>query len=240
MKQVAPMPPACPNWTGFYVGAFGGYKFAATDINLNLGGLWNGPNPIDVADRDAVNSQARHDLDTSGAEAGGLIGYNYQWNKWVLGAEAAGGYLWLRNSDETDVFGVNFPRDPDTYSVATSFKTHYLFTAAPRIGYAFCHWLPYVTGGLALADVDFQQDVIQHNLSFRNSGRTDDTHVGWMVGGGLEYALTDHWRLRGQYQYIDLGNADYHTVGDTGAGYTSHPSINVREHNASVALIFGF
>src|SRR5436853_3657569 len=27
-KAVAPIPPPCPSWTGFYVGGFGGYKFS--------------------------------------------------------------------------------------------------------------------------------------------------------------------------------------------------------------------
>ena len=74
IKQVVPPPPPCPNWTGFYVGAFGGYKFGATDLDLSLGGDWN----FRPADRDVVEAHAPDNLDASGAEAGGLIGYNYQ------------------------------------------------------------------------------------------------------------------------------------------------------------------
>jgi hypothetical protein len=40
MKQVAPLPSPCPNWTGFYGGVFGGYKFGAIDTDLSLGGDW--------------------------------------------------------------------------------------------------------------------------------------------------------------------------------------------------------
>ncbi len=122
MKAVAPAPPACPSWTGFYFGGFGGYKFAPTDINLDLFGDWNGPSPSDPFDKNFIEPRVPNDLDTSGAEAGGLIGYNYQWNKWVLGLEASGGYLWLRNSDNTGTFTV--PATGDVYNVATSFKTH--------------------------------------------------------------------------------------------------------------------
>src|SRR4051812_24828122 len=86
MKQIAPAPPVCPNWTGFYIGAFGGYKFGATDTDLTLDGTWNAT-AIDRADRDAILSEVPDDLDASGAEAGGLIGYNYQWQKWVFGLE---------------------------------------------------------------------------------------------------------------------------------------------------------
>ena len=30
-----------------------------------------------------------------------------------------------------------------------------------------------------------------------------------MVGGGLQYALTDHWSVRAQYQFIDLRDLDF-------------------------------
>ncbi len=34
MKQVVPMTATCPHWTGFYLGAFGGYKFSNVDTDL--------------------------------------------------------------------------------------------------------------------------------------------------------------------------------------------------------------
>jgi outer membrane immunogenic protein len=236
MKQVAPAPPGCPNWTGFYIGGFGGYKFAATDVELNLGGAWNGPSPFDISDRNLIEQRAANDLDTGGGEAGGFIGYNYQWQKWVFGVEAAGGYLWLRDSDNTGTF-LN-PFSTSTYSVATSLQTHYLFTFAPRIGYAFCRWLPYVTGGLAVGDIDFNQAIIQHNAFGQEKGSVSQTNAGWMVGGGLQYALTDHWSIRAQYQYIDLDCADFHS--SEFVIYTGEHEACLREHNASFALMYRF
>ena len=45
MKQVAPASPPCPSWTGFYIGAFGGYKFSVVETDLDLTGAWEG-NPL--------------------------------------------------------------------------------------------------------------------------------------------------------------------------------------------------
>jgi outer membrane immunogenic protein len=254
MKQVAPAPaPECPNWTGFYIGGFGGYKFAATDLDLNLNGSWDGPVPGDIADAAFIESRVPNELDASGAEAGGLIGYNYQWNNWVFGLEADGGYLWLRDSDNTGTFVV--PATTDEYTVATSLKTHYLVTVAPRIGYAFCRWLPYVTGGLAVGDIDYHQEINQFNQFaggshfFQEGGSTSDTKLGWMVGGGLEYAINNHWRLRGQYQFIDLGCVDFDSAGTSqsplippgvAAGFTGNHEACLREHNASFAIMYKF
>src|SRR6266404_3988497 len=249
MKAIAPAPPPCPSWTGFYIGGFGGYKFGSADTDLTLGGGWDA-DPLDRADRDKILSEVPDDLDASGAEAGGLIGYNYQWHNWVFGLEASGAYLWLRNSDNTGTFTV--PATGDLYNVSTSFKTHYLVTIGPRIGYAFCHWLPYVTGGLALGDIDFDQNITQFNQFnqgrpfFQEGGSTSDTRVGWTVGGGLEYAVNDHWKLRGQYQFVDLGDIGFNhstpgfSFGGFPVNFTGRSEVSLREHNASVAIIFEF
>lgn len=243
MKEVVqPIAPACPNWTGFYVGALVGYKFGANDIKLDLGGDW--PTITGFERLEAANSR---DVDLSGLETGELIGYNYQFNKWVVGIEASGAYLWLNNSNHFN--GVTVI---NSYEGSTSLKTHYLVTLGPRIGYAFCKWLPYVTGGIAFGDIDFRQEFFINNEDstsvaapaqsgvFGQKGSKDEVQVGWMVGGGLEYALTDHWRMRGQYEYVDLGSVGFDSVFTDAPTFTGHHEASLREHNVSVALIFGF
>ena len=238
MKRVATTQPAdCPSWTGFYIGGFGGYKFGATDVDLDLGGSWVPGFPADV---DALTSTTR-DLDTSGGELGGLLGYNFQINNWVIGAEATGGYLWLRDSDTTGHFVI--PATGAEYHVSTSFKTHFLTTFGPRIGYAWCRWLPYITGGLAVGDIDFEQHITQHDIFFRQGDSTSETKAGWMVGGGLQYAINDKWSARAQYQFVDLGSVDVDHSGRPNppfGSFTGESEFSLREHNASFALIYQF
>jgi outer membrane immunogenic protein len=245
MKEVAPAPaPMCPNWTGFYVGAFGGYTFSNVDLDLDMGGQW----PVFFAG--TTNPILQHqpgDLDNDGGHLGGLIGYNFQWNNWVFGLEGAGARLWARDSDVSGIFVFN---QANAYNLRNSFKTNYLATVGPRIGYAFCRWLPYVTGGVAIGDLDYDWDLINVGLrqafQFRERSHKSETNAGWMIGGGLEYALTNHWRVRFQYQYVDLGSIEFH---DAGFGipvpnpfnqYVARHSAELTEHNASAALIFAF
>ncbi|HEV2045278.1 MAG TPA: outer membrane beta-barrel protein [Chthoniobacterales bacterium] len=236
MKQVAPAPaPACFNWSGFYVGGFGGYKFSNVDLNLDLSGGWNNI----PGSRDLFESEGSRDLDNSGGEAGGLIGYNFQWNCWVLGLEADGGYLWARDSRDSGTLVP--PDDIGLVHIRNAFQTHYLFTVAPRIGYALGRWLPYVTGGLAVGDLELEQriDFIGDGPGSGEGGRKTQTNVGWMVGGGLQYALTDHWSLRAQYQYIDLGDINF----DSNFSFIDSPShhhAELTEHNASFAIMYKF
>jgi outer membrane immunogenic protein len=241
MKQVAPPPPSCFDWSGPYVGLFGGYKFSVVDPDLDLVGDWEQSGLRDFRQR--VDSAGSQDLDNDGGELGGLVGYNWQFGCWVFGVEAAGGYLWARDSNNSGT--IFSDTEFDNAQVRTSFKTHYLFTFAPRFGYAFGKWLPYVTGGLAVGDLDFSQHV---DLTFPNEGRVAseggsdrETNAGWMVGGGLQYALCGHWSIRAQYQYIDLGSRHFNS--DFPDGFSDFPAqhdVQLREHNASVAIMYQF
>lgn len=231
MKAVVqPMAPACPDWGGFYIGGFGGYKFANGQIDADFGGDWD----LIPDERDLLEGAGSEDFDYSGFEAGGLIGYNFQFNNWVFGLEGSGGYLWLRDSDGSNISGIN------DYHVSTSLKSHYLGTLGPRIGYAFCRWLPYITGGVAIGDVDFDQSFRIPGSDFGHFGSEEETKVGWMAGGGLEYALTNHWRVRAQYQYIDLGSVDFDSDFVAAPTFVGEHEASLKEHNASVAIIFGF
>lgn len=235
MKQVAPAPvPACPDWSGFYVGGFGGYVRSNVDRSLKLTEGWIGFPTMADAERDGSR-----ELDIDGVEAGGVIGYNFQFNHWVLGIEGSGAYLWARDSRVTHfvLSQSNF------YRIATSFKTEYLATIGPRIGYAFCRWLPYVTGGAAFGNLDYTQAIIfepDMSSSDREEGSKEESNIGWFAAGGLQYAITNRWSIRGQYQYVDLGDVSFRSDFGGGGGAPADQRAGLIEHHATVALIFGF
>lgn len=56
-----------------------------------------------------------------------------------------------------------------------------------RGGFAFDRFMAYVTGGGALQDFN---------------------DVGWVVGGGVEYAITNSWTAGVEYLHYDFGNDD--------------------------------
>jgi len=232
MKQVAPLPTPCPTWTGFEVGGSGAYVYGNIDTHLDLSGTWEQFHDAEVQ----LQNFGNRSLSTSGGEIGGLIAYNYQFaGNWVIGAEFDGGYMFLRDSKAGSIFADDF----DEFNVRASVKTHYLLTLGGKIGYAFCHWLPYVTGGVAWGDIDFQGRLVEPDERTW-VGSSDNTRTGWFVGGGLEYMLTNHWRLRTQYQYVDLGDTGFTRQDNFGEGFITHRSVDVREHVVQVAIIYGF
>ncbi len=149
-------------------------------IGANTGYAWG--SGTGAADAYGVNPD--------GWLGGGQVGYNFQFqNNVLVGLEA--------DVDAANISGSNGP---------VSSKVDYFGTVRARLGYAFDHVLPYVTGGLAWAN----NKVTANGLSQSN------TSTGWAAGAGVEYALTNNWTARAEYLYLDLGKSGFQSVGDSG------------------------
>ena len=200
MKQVAPAPPECDyTWTGFYFGGNAGYGWGNGDTHFHP--LPDAATFFDLAPQSLSP-------DPSGFIGGGQIGYNWQWNKWlVLGAETDFQGSDMEGHDTRfnfpDIFGVG--NGPDTFLFAHE-RMQWFGTARGRIGFApLCRLMIYATGGLAYANTDYSANTnfdngITYPVSFTR------TTLGWTVGGGLEYAISHHWSVKAEYLYYDLGD----------------------------------
>lgn len=125
----------------------------------------------------------------SGGVAGGQIGYNWQAGRAVYGVEADLSGSWIDGGNNCCGHTVNW-----------------LASVRGRLGYAGgfdSRTLFYVTGGAAWADIDYS-----------SVGSFSNTHVGWVVGGGVERALTPNLTARVEYLYysFDTANAPAGTV----------------------------
>lgn len=204
-KAVAPAPPACDfTWTGFYAGINGGYGWGSGDTFFD-------PLPDAVSFVDLEPQSLSPDSD--GFLGGGQIGFNWQWNKWlVLGVETDFQGSDMEGSDTR--FGFNdITGSPPAFSgpdhnITAHERMQWFGTARGRIGFApVCRLLIYGTGGLAYGNVDYSA-----NTNFDN-GVTypvnfTETNLGWTAGGGLEYAIGHHWSVKAEYLYYDLGDTN--------------------------------
>lgn len=231
------------NWAGFYVGGNIGGAFDTADLTLDLGGLWDTRLPHT---RDVGEGLGSKNLEANGLIAGGFFGYNHQWNSWVLGVEANFDYLGLRDSFNS---GLQFVAGDggNVVGLRQSFETHYLVTVAPRIGYAWNRLLLYGTGGVAFGDIRFSQKLVELDNGMQQEGSSDDTKVGWTVGTGVEYCLTQHWRARLEYRYTDLGCADFSTSATPTpvrpadfSGFTGHHEACLTFHSVTAGLAYQF
>jgi outer membrane immunogenic protein len=202
MKQVAPAPPECDyTWTGFYFGGNAGYGWGSADTHFDP--LPDAATFVDLAPQ-TLNP------DPSGFIGGGQVGYNWQWNKWLVlgvetdfqGSDIEGSH---RRSPFLDFDGDIANDDPNVFLEAHE-RMQWFGTARGRIGFApLCRLLVYATGGLAYGNVDYSAQTNFDN-GFTYSTKFSETNVGWTVGGGLEYAISHHWSVKAEYLYYDLGN----------------------------------
>jgi outer membrane immunogenic protein len=172
-------------WTGVYLGGQVGYAWGTQRANV----LQSNGNTI-------FNSYS-----AQGVIGGAHVGYNYQANQWVLGIE---GSVDGTSISKSFIRPVGFP---------AAFNVNYE-TSAPiqgsirgRLGVAWDRVLLYATGGAAFAGVD-----ATYSSPF-GSVTQSTTRVGWTVGGGLEYAVTNNWSLYAEYRYSDFGSYSSNPAG---------------------------
>jgi outer membrane immunogenic protein len=190
----APPPVAEFNWSGFYIGVNGGYGWS-TQRTYNF--------TVDNPTGPKIN----------GGFGGGQIGYNWQMNNFVLGAEADFEGSGIRGS----VLDVNFGDTMQT-------KVDYFGTVRGRAGLAFSTALVYVTGGFAYGHVNTS---VSGPALIGSPYNLDRISTGYTLGGGFEYAFTPAWSVKGEYQYVDLGKND--PVNAAGVRFTAlaPPTTNV-------------
>jgi outer membrane immunogenic protein len=141
-------------------------------------------------------------LTPSGWLAGGQIGANYQLESWVIGFEAQAS--WANLTGSTACTATAVPATAVVAAGSCTSKIDSLGTAAARLGMAFDRLLLYGKGGAAWTNDNYQVIIptVLRQLLFS----TNETRWGWMVGLGVEYAFTDNWTAKLEYNYMDLGN----------------------------------
>jgi outer membrane immunogenic protein len=164
------------DWSGFYVGVFGGGGFGNHNIN-------NGT-PTGFAT--FLNT-----YDSTGAVAGGEIGYNFQSGHYIVGVEATGFWSSIKGSDASQQLGLI---DADNLREAT--------TVVARGGITVDRLLLFFTGGWAYGDI------LHTNTNPGFTPAVDQfalTRSGLTAGGGIGYALTDNLIGKFEYRYFDFG-----------------------------------
>jgi len=206
----APPPVVVPlpfSWSGFYVGG-------------NLGAAWS--------HRSLTDSRFGLQFDNGNNNAtfvgGGQAGFNYQINNFVLGAE--GDFDWAAKNSNTGT-GVFIPT---VGTIGVTSNNRWISSLAARFGVAVDRLLFYGKAGGGWVGADGFTLTNSTGASFlAASSRTDS---GWLAGGGVEWAITDAWSARLEYDYLGLGNRTF-TVP---LGSPILPNDTFTTHNRNVQM----
>lgn len=220
-----------PLWLGFYAGLNAGYSWDGSsavfstaipgqaDIDALFAPVYAGLSHGAASTFAATGTSS---APANGFVAGGQAGYNYRFERVVVGLEAdiqgagvkgRGGFLGAASA--------SLAGGADTVlSAVQNEKTiDWLGTVRGRVGYLITpRLLGYASGGFAYGGVTahstlfsgWSGDVVGPLLQWSNSvGRFSDTRLGWTVGGGAEWAFSPNLSVKAEYLFYDLGDARF-------------------------------
>jgi outer membrane immunogenic protein len=191
------------SWTGCYAGAHAGGAWATNDVTDPV--LLVQDNIAPGAPGFTAVSPITNGVNQSGAVVGGQIGCDYQSaSNLVIGIEGAASGSTLKGSR---LIGL---RDslPDTELVTV--KTDFIPAVTGRFGYAFDRLLFYGKGGVAWASNKYSVTGSFTGAGAQVPGTAFDfeglaLRTGFTVGAGVEWAFTDDWSARVEYDYYGFG-----------------------------------
>ena len=190
-------PPPIFTWTGIYIGGQVGYAWGTganqfdgfvddTDVDTSLGGTPNG------------------------VIGGGHVGFNYQIPNWNW-FSSSGVVIGLEGSvDGTSLTNTALLVFPDGTTLSAHSNADIQGSIRGRLGVAWDRVLIYATGGVAFGG--FNTTLSVSEPPFFASASRSNTRVGWTVGGGIEYAITNNWSIGAEYRFTDFGtirNGDF-------------------------------
>lgn len=186
------------DWTGLYVGVQAGWVTGTVETEdyycVNF--------PGDCYDE--PEDRYFSDVDLSGFKGGVHIGYDHQFGQMVLGAESDlnlgggsgdGEFFYFDESEDED-----FPGNDEEYA---SWETIWEGSTRIKLGLALDRLMPYVTGGIA-----YGQGEASAHREFdepQDFEYSDINLIGYTIGVGAAYAMTDSIIVRGEARYTDYG-----------------------------------
>lgn len=198
----APPPPdpaaTAWRWTGLYAGLNAGYgvgngsfrEFQFIDPTVP---------PAGGELTHYFSSYAPQKISPQGALAGGQLGYNWQFDRLVIGVE--GDAQWSGQKDTACAAGCTAP--PETLTQ----RLNWLATVRGRLGYAERGYLLYVTAGGALAEI--QETELFSDFNSLVPSTFKRTNGGWVAGGGIEAWVFGNWTVKAEYLHFDLGSVSH-------------------------------
>jgi outer membrane immunogenic protein len=171
-------------WYGPYIGGNLGYGFS------ELRGIH------DSAD---ANPDNLNTLEPDGLVGGGHVGFNGQWDQFVLGVE--GDFMLTDMTDRQ--------ASPGAEPGSVSSKINHLASIRARAGIAHEDFLAYLTAGVAFANFELTS---RRSTVAPFKGTRKFNSVGGVVGAGLDWRLTGllenaSVRIEGLYYWFDDNNS---------------------------------
>jgi opacity protein-like surface antigen len=201
VKAPQPAPALTYDWSGFYLGAHAGYRWAhadfsgpAYDFDPGIGG-------------GTTSFPARSEgYRLNGGIVGAQAGYNFMITPTIL-AGIEGDWSWGSSKDNAAGQFILFSSDGLFFT--SEAKLTWQATIRGRLGVTNGPWLFYGTGGAAFAHVKWTDNssfVFAGTTTSSSSTDVNKTLTGFALGAGVEYMWTPNWIARLEYLYENFGD----------------------------------
>lgn len=175
---------AVPVVAGFWTGPYVGLMLGYQHQDVHQSE--NGPGAWPAA----VGPRYSDDYSRSSVYGSAFVGYNHMMGSAMLGLE---GDVAISPGDASST---------GPGGISSTFESRWDASLRLRAGYAVDERvMVFATGGIAFADG-------QLDIGGRSSS---NTHVGWTVGAGVDYAFAERWFGRAEVRYSDYGSQTYST-----------------------------
>jgi outer membrane immunogenic protein len=226
------VPPAF-TWSGIYIGLTAGYAQGFHNSYTDEGPFLD------------TNTSASYNRQSQGFIGGGTLGINWQVGSLVYGLETD--FSGLTNSKtEHRVFDFGGGVPTNIVTDNNNARINFLGTVRGRLGLAVDRTLLYFTAGFAYAGVHnsnsftgvFGPPATGFSDVESASFSSGTTRVGWVVGTGLEYAITPNWTVKGEALYANLGaSTSFERSFDSFTGGPFNLFPNTAHFDTGVAII---
>lgn len=223
-----------PDWSGPYIGVYGGVVENNEDAGEGLvfdrdfdgqfddtvvlsGSTTNAFTP-GSCDGSATGQAASGgcDVDPTGVDGSIRAGYDMQFGPLVVGLVGELSAVDLEDSV------TSFSSTPAAYVFTR--QVEQMAALRARVGFAVGPALLYATGGAATAKVENSFRTTNTANSFTETVNEDEAD-GYQLGGGVEWKLARNLSLTGEYLYSNLQPGDYVVRAGAGTAPATNPFI---------------
>lgn len=211
-------------WTGAYVGFHAAWSQSEFGHELNASGI----------DADFDGNLFNASFGADNWMLGGQFGVNKEVGKFVIGVEADASW-----ADVDASTTVNY--EQAHYSLTHRTVVDWVSTLRARVGYPIQRIMPYVTGGVAVANLNDSVTLAMpgdEHVERITASLPNDVRFGWALGGGVEADLGGGYSLGVEYLHIDFGDSELRVDGSNGESLAYDSGVDL--DTVKIKMNYGF